>query len=78
MVTKKRLKKLRAASFRNRLTDHLSHSEVSNRYGEEVLAAKRQHWTSYLEDMSVSDIWTANRYLRDPVGDGGSPQIPTL
>src|SRR6266545_132851 len=34
--------------------------------------------TSYLEDMSASDIWTANKYLRDPVGDGGSPRIPTL
>ena len=82
MAMRKRLNKLRAASFRNRaLTDHPSHREakaLSNRYGEEVLAAKRQHWTSYLEDMSASDIWTAHRYLRDPVGDGGSPQIPTL
>ena len=28
--------------------------------------------------MDANGIWTANRYLRDPVGDGGSPPILTL
>ena len=79
---RKRINRLRAVSFRNRaLTNHTVHRELralSNRYGDEILSAKRQHWSDYLEDMSANEIWNANRYLRDPVGDGGSPRIPTL
>ena len=79
---RQKLNKLRAISYRYRaMTNHPSYREskmLSNKYGEEILSAKRQHWESYLEDMSACDIWTANKYLRDPVGDGGSPQIPTL
>ncbi len=79
---RKKLNKLRTIYYRNRaLIYYPLHREaktLSNKYGEEILAAKRQHWSSYLEDMSASDIWTANKYLKNPVGDGGSPQIPTL
>lgn len=28
--------------------------------------------------MSASEIWTANKYIREPVGNGGNPRIPTL
>ena len=28
--------------------------------------------------MSANNIWTANKYLKHPVGDGGNPRIPTL
>jgi hypothetical protein len=31
-----------------------------------------------LEEMTAADIWTANKFIREPVGDGGSPRIPTL
>src|SRR6266571_9151963 len=43
-----------------------------------ALHVKKQHWTDYLEDMTASNIWMANRYLREPAGDGGSPHIPML
>jgi len=79
---RKNLSRLRVTSYRNRaLTDHPAHREMkklSNKYGEAILQAKKQHWSSYLEDMSANEIWTANKYIRDPVGDGGSPRIPTL
>ena len=79
---KKELNKLRVDSFRNRaLTDHPVHRKVkqlSNEYGTEILKAKRQHWADFLEEASINDIWTANRYLKEPSGDGGSPRIPTL
>jgi ribonuclease HI len=79
---KKELNKLRSDSYRLRaLTNHPAHRlmrDASNRYGEEIISAKRQHWSSYLEDMDASGIWTANRYLKDPVGDGGNPRIPTM
>jgi hypothetical protein len=28
--------------------------------------------------MSANEIWTANKYIKEPVGDGGNPRIPTL
>jgi hypothetical protein len=79
---KKELNKLRNDSFRYRaLTDHPIHSQVkklSNAYGTEIIRAKCQHWTDFLEEAAINDIWTANRYLKEPNRDGGSPRIPTL
>ena len=76
------LNRLRATSYKNRaLADHPSHEELrvkSNHYGEQIIQAKRQHWTNYLEEMTAADIWTANKFVKEPVGDGGSPRIPTL
>jgi hypothetical protein len=69
--TRKELNKLCTLSYRNRtITDHPTHQELcnlSNTYGEDVLLAKRQHWSDYLEDMD------ANKYLKNPIGDGGNP-----
>lgn len=31
-----------------------------------------------MEEMTASDIWTANKFIKEPVGDGGSPRIPTI
>ena len=28
--------------------------------------------------MAAEDIWTTNKYIKDPVGDGGMPRIPTI
>ena len=79
---KKELNKLRAISFQYRaLTNHPVHAELkttSNKYGEEILRAKRQHWADFLEEATTNDIWTANRYIKEPSGDGGCPRIPTL
>ncbi len=79
---KKKLNKLRATSFRFRaLTNHPAHAELRttrNKYGEEILRAKQQHWADFLEEATTNDIWTANRYIKEPVGDGGCPRIPTL
>ena len=79
---KKELNKLRTEPFKLRtLTHHPIHDlhrQKSNQYGEEFLRAKRQHWTDYLEEISANKIWTANKYIKEPVGDGSSPRIPTL
>ena len=79
---RRELNRLRNTSYKNRaITDHPSHKELrlkSNRYGAQIIQAKRQHWTNYLEEMTAADIWTANKFIREPVGDGGSPRIPTL
>lgn len=79
---RKELYRLRADSYRYRaIEDHPSHNELktaSNLYGEAIIHAKRSHWTNYLEEMSASEIWMANRYIKEPVGDRGNPRIPTL
>jgi len=79
---RKALYRLRSDSYRNRaIVDHPSHRELkidSNKYGEAIIQAKRKHWTNYLEEMSANEIWTANKYIREPIGDGGHPRIPTL
>jgi hypothetical protein len=28
--------------------------------------------------MTANEMWTANKYIKEPVGDGGNPRIPTL
>ena len=79
---KKEIDRLRALSYNFRaIANHHSHSKLrrlSNQYGEAIVQAKRQHWTTYLEEMNAADIWTANKFIREPAGDGGSPRIPTL
>lgn len=79
---KKEINRLRTISYTFRaIANHPSHSELktkSNEFGEEIIQAKRKHWTNYLEEMTASKIWTANKYIKEPIGDGGSPRIPTL
>ena len=79
---RKELNRLRSESYKNRaLTNDPSHKELrreSRIYGKAIITAKRAHWAEYLEEMVESDIWTANKYLKNPVGDGGTPRIPTI
>ena len=32
----------------------------------------------YLEEMTAADMWTANKYIKEPTSDGGCSCIPTL
>jgi ribonuclease HI/endonuclease/exonuclease/phosphatase family metal-dependent hydrolase len=79
---KKELNRIRLESFKFRtITHHPSHRTLrakSKDFGEAIIRVKREHWENYLEEMTADDIWIANRYLREPIGDGGSPRIPTL
>jgi hypothetical protein len=76
------LKKLSRLAYRFRaLPNHETHTELRaarNKYGEAILDAKRQHWEEFLENAAEQDLWTANKYLREPTGDGGKSRIPTL
>jgi ribonuclease HI len=79
---KKELCKLSHHSHKFRaLPDHPSHQELKearDKYAEEITKAKTQHWATYLEDATEEQLWTANKYLAEPVGDGGRTRIPTL
>ena len=79
---RRKLNRLRTESYNYRaIANHSSHRELRRKskiYGNAIISAKRAHWNEYLEEMTASDIWTANKYLKNPVGDGGMPRIPTL
>ncbi len=57
---------------------HREHKSFKNRYADAIFAAKKKHWEEFLEEASEREMWIANKYLKEPVGDGGSPRIPTL
>ena len=67
------LYRLRTESYNYRaIAIHPSHRQLkikSNKYGEAIIQAKRSHWTDYLEEMSSNEIWAANKYIREPIGD---------
>lgn len=79
---KRDLSRLRAKSYSfHVLADHPSHSELRikcTQYGKAIIQAKIRHRTNYLEEMSAADIWTANKFIKEPAGDRGCPRIPTL
>ena len=79
---KKKLNRLKNLSLKFRvIANHFSHTALrqdSKTYGEAIIQAKRSQWSNYLEEMTANEIWTANKYLKDPPGDGGMPRIPSL
>ena len=79
---RKELNRLRTMLYHNcAIANHHSHRELqtkSRQYGRAIILAKRTHWAKYLEGMTADDIWTANKYIKNPVGDGGMPKIPTI
>ena len=79
---KKRVNQLSKLCLRQRaVPDHPCHEEqkqVVNEYGEAILKAKYEHWTNFLEEADDHDLWMAIGYLKEPTGDGGKTQIPTL
>ena len=59
-------------------TAHKEHKEITERYSRAISEAKAQHWADYLEDLNDGLLWSANKYLANPVTDGGRSRIPTL
>ena len=48
------------------------------KYTKEICKTKESHWKDWLDEANDNDIWTANRYISNPSGDGGKTRIPTL
>ena len=78
----KDLKELPKEKVRNRaLPDHPVHRELSEgeeRFAQAVREAKSNHWWEFLENAMDKDVWSANKYVSEPVSDGGRPRIPAL
>ena len=63
------------------LPNHPSHrlrKEKAATYDKAIKATKKEHWVNWLEDAAGNDLWTANKYISNPAGDGGKMRIPTL
>ena len=79
---RKELNRLRLDSYKNRaIAIHPSHRDLrikSRLYRKAIISAKQAHWTEYLEEMMANNIWMVNKYIRDPLGDGGMPRILTI
>ncbi|PPQ84289.1 LOW QUALITY PROTEIN: hypothetical protein CVT25_013227 [Psilocybe cyanescens] len=57
---------------------HQQFKEAKSAFAKLVIETKQKHWNDWLSEASTKDLWTANKYLRNPTGDGGQPRIPTL
>lgn len=79
---RKELNKLKAESYKYcALENHLSHQNLqrkSRKYREAIIWSKQEHWINYLKDMTAADIWTANKFIKEPAGESSNPRIPTL
>lgn len=79
---RKQFRKLgRKASKYKRHPEHPVHNELRNaqrKYDRAIKYNKKHHWRDWLEKATDPDLWTANRYISAPAGDGGSTRIPAL
>jgi hypothetical protein len=57
---------------------HGLHKEAARRYEKTLCYTKQQHWRDWLEKAEDPNIWTVNRIISAPAGDGGKARIPTL
>ena len=57
---------------------HAEHKKARNRIKEEIRNAKKNHWMVFLEGLTQDSIYTANKYITNPYGDGGRTSIPVL
>ena len=51
---------------------------MHQKYTADIAKAKIEHWSDFLENADATDIWSVNKYLMNPPGDGGQTRIPTL
>jgi len=75
-----KLKQLRRTARSNcAVADHPAHQilkAAEDSFAEAMTKAKRNHWIKYLENMMEKDIWTANKYVSEPVSNGGNQGYP--
>nr|VWO96319.1 Uncharacterized protein [Ganoderma boninense] len=71
----------RIAHRHERDPDHPAHEEyrqIRNRYAERIKYARKDCWTSFLDDTDAHSIWAAHRFLKKGPSDGGAVRIPSL
>ena len=64
-----------------RFPGHSSHKaarKVRNDYHSLIFRAKKQHWDSWLENVSSKTLWDSHRFITSPASDGSKTRIPSL
>ncbi|KAJ3511459.1 hypothetical protein NMY22_g15642 [Coprinellus aureogranulatus] len=72
---------IREANRFRSLPDHPVHAQLKmhmKTYAAAIVNAKKEHWECFLNDADYATLWVANRYLKDPVGDGFQSGMPPL
>jgi len=79
---RKKVNKLSRQSYRNRALpnheSHEAHRKASNEYRDAITKAKTKHWQDFLEEATTNELWTANKYIKEPITDGGRTRVPTI
>lgn len=57
---------------------HELYRRARNDYSEQLRKAKKEHWYTWLKDISETSVWTVNRFVTGPASDGGRARIPAL
>ncbi|KIJ43134.1 hypothetical protein M422DRAFT_89068, partial [Sphaerobolus stellatus SS14] len=66
----------RNTSLQQQFLEH--RNRARNEYNAAVKKAKQGHWKDWLENISERDVWTAGKFAKNPLTDGGRTLIPTL
>lgn len=81
-ILRKRRNKASCQSFRFRdIPEHPSHrelQELSDEYTSCIEKMKKDHWELWLETISASAVFKANRYATDSPSDYSKTRIPSL
>lgn len=79
---RKEKNKLSKAAYKFRkFTGHPSkeaHKEANKKFAAAVEAARKSHWTEWLENITSRQVYTANKYATNEPSDYSSARIPTL
>ena len=61
--------------------DHPVHKEYRqqhNKYAQHIKQAKDDHWVAWLENLDMSGIWQASKFISSPPSDAAKSRIPML
>ncbi|CAK5279173.1 unnamed protein product [Mycena citricolor] len=74
--------KMQRASYAHRhIPEHPAHEmarTMRNRLTEKIRKTKEQHWRSWLQGLTETDVWTAQKLVAGPASDGGKTRMPAL
>ncbi|CCO36979.1 Putative 115 kDa protein in type-1 retrotransposable element R1DM AltName: Full=ORF 2 [Rhizoctonia solani AG-1 IB] len=80
--TRRKVRKLAKRSYKLRefqdLKIHSQFRAERNQYTQDIRAAKRAHWESFLAELTGDQVWTAGNYITEEPTDGGTAHVPDL
>ncbi|CAK5265676.1 unnamed protein product [Mycena citricolor] len=79
---RKKLRKAQSCSYTHRhIPDHPIHENMRTArkaFSTELQRVKRDHWLTWLDALTPTDVWNVQRMVEGPPSDGGRARIPDL